>query len=156
MEKALAYLHDAAESFPRAVAPVLASPATVVYRDGQLELDNGVLPQHDAARVYFTGEGPATDGQLQAERGRGARTSSARRSRSANARLAAQPLTPQSSTSRRSRGQQLDVVVGSSRAAGRSRPTTRSRSSCAKPLHGVVPNVVGLRLGRARGASSRG
>ena len=64
----------------------------------------------------------------------------------------AQPLTPAVVYKPAKTGERLGFVVGAVPARRAPRPrTTRSRSSCAKSLHGVVPNVVGLPLDKARG-----
>ena len=56
MVKALPYLHDEPQSFPSASTPY-ASPEQVVFRDGQLQVDNGNC--HTPRDVlFFTGQAP--------------------------------------------------------------------------------------------------
>ena len=54
------------------------------------------------------------------------------------------PLTPQVSTSRRSRGSALDIVVRQFPSTGTLSSFGRVTIVLAKPLHGTVPKIVGL------------
>jgi len=131
------------ESFPP--APYLATQARrVTYRDGRIELDNGLCGDASVL-VYFSGRGPA-------------RTADCKRNEvdvpnvvglalpQARARLAAQPLTPEPIWQPAQPGQPVGKVL-------RQFPTDGTLSSfshvtlvLAKPLHGTVPRVVGLPL----------
>ena len=68
----------------------------------------------------------------------------------ARARLALQPLTPVVVYKPASPGQPLHVVVKQIPAKGRLSSHDNVTMVFAKPLHGVVPKVVGLRLPQAR------
>jgi beta-lactam-binding protein with PASTA domain len=68
----------------------------------------------------------------------------------ATARLQAQPLTPVVVYKPASPGQALRVVVKQIPARGRLSSHNRVTIVFAKPLHGVVPKVVGLKMPQAR------
>src|SRR5205085_9637726 len=68
----------------------------------------------------------------------------------AKARLDAQPLTPVVVYKPASAGQPLHVVVKQIPAKGRLSSYNRVTIVFAKPLHGVVPRVVGLQVPAAR------
>ena len=122
--------------------------ARYVLRDGQLELDNGILPRH--ARSCSSPAHVADEDARTASRTRSrCRASSASRSTLAlrHARRAA-ARRRRTSTSRRSRGQRLGIVVRAVPAARDAlvvRPRDARRPASA--LHGVVPK---RRRARAR------
>src|SRR6185295_925246 len=68
----------------------------------------------------------------------------------ARARLAAQPLTPVVIYKPAAGGQQLHVVVKQFPPRGRLSSFGKVTIVFAKPLHGVIPDVVGLPLAAAR------
>jgi len=141
---------------PEAFSPppyISVTSRRVTYRNGQTELDNG-LCRNTSLIVYFSGRGPA-------------RTADCKRNEvdvpnvvgwklaNARLRLRAQPLTPQLVYKPASAGQRIGVVL-------RQFPRTGTLSSfgkvtlvLAKPLHGVVPRLVGLQADSARAKLTR-
>jgi len=146
-QSALDALHVPPDSFPS--APYLSGVARrVTYRDGRIELDNGLCTDTSTV-VYFSGRRPA-------------HTANCKRNEvdvpnvvgltlaKARTRLEAQPLTPEPIWQPATAGQPVGTVV-------RQFPTGGTLSSfghvtlvLAKPLHGRVPRVVGLTLRIAR------
>jgi penicillin-binding protein 1A len=152
METALPYLQDAPESFPLPSTP-FAEPRRLVLRDGAFQLDNGVC--RNTIRIeYFAGRGPARTAncrpnEVEVPNVVGSSYDLAR------ARLAAQPLTPEVIYKPASPGQALRVVVKQIPAQGRLSSFDKVTIVFAKPLHGVVPDVVGLPLPRAQSKLAR-
>jgi len=120
----------------------------VTYRDGKIELDNGRC--HDVSLlVYFTGHGPP-------------QTANCRRNEvevpdvvgwrldAARVRLQGQPLTPQLVYKPARPGQRINVVLRQFPRTGRLSSFDKVTLVLAKPLHGTVPKIVGLRLPQAR------
>jgi len=68
----------------------------------------------------------------------------------AKARLALQPLTANVVYKPAKPGQRVDTVVGQFPRTGHASSFDTVTLVLAKPLHGVVPKVVGLSLARAR------
>jgi membrane peptidoglycan carboxypeptidase len=147
MEAALQYLHDDPESFP---APVLPStePRQVTYRDGKWELDNGNC-RNLTEVVYFADKGPGRTAnclpnEVEVPSVIGSTYDEAR------ARLAAQPLTPVVVYKPATAGQRVGVVVGQLPRRGRLSSYDKVTLVFAKPIHGVVPRVVGLKVAKAQ------
>ena len=152
MEQALPYLHDEPESFVSPLVPY-ASPKYVVYRNGQVELDNGRCHSPKVLE-YFSGRGPARTadckvnevdvphvvGDTVAE---------------ANARLASMPLTPVYIYRPAAPHQKLGIVLRQYPAKGTLSSYQKVTLVLPKALHGIVPKVVGLRLVRARARLAR-
>jgi len=147
MEKALTYLHDDPESFAAPELPP-TQPREVTLRDGRWQLDNGNC--RDLLEVvYFEGDGPG-------------RTANCRPNEvdvpsvigltldEAKARLAAQPLTAVPVYKPASPAQPVGVVVGQFPRRGRLSSYDKVTLVFAKPIHGVVPRVVGLDVGNAQ------
>jgi penicillin-binding protein 1A len=147
MESALPYLKDEPESFPAPQVPP-DEPRRLVLRDGIFQLDNG-LCRNTISVQYFAGQTPAETAQCKPNEVEipnvvGASYEVAR------ARLTAQPLTPVVVYKPAAAGQRLHVVVRQIPPRGRLSSFDRVTIVFAKPLHGVVPKVVGLRLPQAR------
>ncbi len=152
MQRALTYLHEPPQDFPGISLPY-SVPRNVVYRDGQLELDNGNC-RNIKRLLYFAGERPA-------------RTASCKVNEvavphvvgqtiaAANARLAAQPLRSTYVYEPARPLQKLGIVVGQIPTKGTLSSYDRVTLVLPKALHGVVPKVVGLRLGRAQARLER-
>jgi penicillin-binding protein 1A len=147
METALPYLKDAPESFPY---PRILSAETrrLVLRDGTFQLDNGVC-RNTIAVEYFTGRGPAKTAnckpnEVEVPNVVGSTYDVAR------IRLDAQPLTPVVVYKPAAALQPIGVVVKQFPPHGRLSSYDKVTIVFAKPLHGVVPKVVGLRLPQAR------
>jgi len=125
-----------------------ASTRQVTYRNGQIELDNG-LCRSVSSLVYFTGRSPA-------------KTANCKRNEvdvpnvigwhvdAARARLSAQPLTTQVIYKPATAGQRVGVVVRQYPRGGTLSSFGRVTIVLAKPLHGTVPSIVGMNLRQAR------
>jgi beta-lactam-binding protein with PASTA domain len=68
----------------------------------------------------------------------------------ARVRLQAQPLTPQLVYKPAKAGQRIDVVLRQFPRTGRLSSFDKVTLVLGKPLHGTVPDVVGLKLTKAR------
>jgi penicillin-binding protein 1A len=135
------------ESFP-SYAYDYASAKRVVWRDGRLQLDNGYC-RETALVSYFSGRGPT-------------RTANCRRNEveiprvigmtlvRAKLRLAGQPLTPNIVYKPARPKQRVDLVLDQFPRRGRAASYDTVTLVLAKPLHGVVPNIIGLSLREAR------
>jgi penicillin-binding protein 1A len=141
MESALKYRHDEPESFPSASVPY-PTPASVVFRDGRIEVDNGNC--HSPKEVlFFEDERPDRNANckpnevevpdLVGQSVQAART-----------RLAGQPLTPSIVYKPAKPGQRLGVVLNQIPRRGRLSAYDRVVLVLPKALHGVVPRIVGL------------
>ena len=152
MEKALPYLNDAPESFTPPSLPGTEA-RRLVLRDGIFQLDNG-LCRHTISVEYFAGRGPAKTAnckpnEVEVPNVVGTTYDVAR------IRLQAQPLTPVVVYKPAAPGQALGVVVKQFPAKGRLSSFDKVTIVFAKPLRGVVPNVVGMRVAKAREKLSR-
>jgi penicillin-binding protein 1A len=152
MESALPYLKDEPESFPYPSVPG-ASTRRLVLRDGTFQLDNG-LCRNTIQVAYFDGRSPAKranckPNEVEVPNVVGENYDAAR------ARLAAQPLTPVVVYKPASAGQALGVVVKQFPLKGRLSSFDKVTIVFAKPLHGVIPSVVGLPVARARAKLER-
>jgi len=147
MESAFTALHAAPETF--ASPPYLSVVSRrVTYRDGRTELDNGHC-RDTTLVVYFSGNGPPTTAncrvnEVEVPNVVGWKLSSAR------VRLEAQPLTPQLIYKPATAGQQIGTVLRQYPAGGNLSSFDKVTLVLAKPLHGVVPLLVGLSLPAAR------
>jgi hypothetical protein len=152
MEKALPYLKDGPQSFP--APPYLgSSERRLVFRDGTFQLDNG-LCRNTVQVAYFDGRQPAKKAnckpnEVDVPNVVGETYDAAR------ARLAAQPLTPLVVYKPASAGQALDVVVKQFPPQGRLSSFDKVTIVFAKPIHGVIPSVVGLPVDKARARLER-
>jgi penicillin-binding protein 1A len=152
MEKALPYLKDEPQSFPAPSVPG-ALTRRLVLRDGTFQLDNG-LCRNTIQVAYFDGRSPAKTAnckpnEVEVPNVVGDTYKAAR------ARLAAQPLTPVVVYKPASAGQALGVVVKQFPLKGRLSSFDKVTIVFAKPLHGVIPSVVGLPVARARAKLER-
>jgi beta-lactam-binding protein with PASTA domain len=147
MEQALPRLHDDPKPFP--YAPLAsAAPRSLVLRDGRWQRSNGYC-RNTLDVDYFEWapaqplanckpnevEVPSVVGQTFAQ---------------ARARLAQQPLTAVVVYKPASPGQRIGVVVGQLPARGRLSSFDAVTLVFAKPIHGLVPKVVGLPVAQAR------
>jgi penicillin-binding protein 1A len=148
MERALPYLGAQPQSFPSASMPY-ASPRNVTYRNGRLQLDNGLCRDTETIE-YFGDSGPRNTAnclpnEVEVPNVVG---QPVRRARST---LAAQPLAASYVYRPATPRQRLGVVlrqfpVGGGHLSSGGRVTL----VLAKAVHGVVPGLVGLRLDRAK------
>ncbi len=154
MEQALPYLDDAPESFayPRhAGRRATRSSSSATARSSSTTGSAGTR----SPVAYFAGRGPAKTAncrpnEVEVPNVVGTTYDVAR------ARLAAQPLTPLVVYKPASPEQPLGVVVKQIPRGGRLSSFDKVTIVFAKPLHGVVPNVVGLRLPQARDEARSG
>ena len=152
MERALKYLRAEPESFDSPTYPY-TGPRSVVYRDGKLELDNGYC-RNAREVLLFAGEGPDKEAnckpnEVDVPSVVGQTLAAAR------ARLAAQPLTAAYVYRPAAPRQRLGVVLSQFPARGTLSSYDKVTLVLAKPLHGVVPRLVGLTVGRAERQLSR-
>ena len=120
----------------------------VTYRNGQTELDNG-LCRTTSLLVYFAGRGPAKtadckQNEVDVPNVVGWKLANAR------LRLSAQPLTSQLVYKPASAGQRIGVVLRQFPSNGTLSSFGRVTLVLAKPLHGLVPRLVGLALPEAQ------
>jgi penicillin-binding protein 1A len=147
MESALPFLQDAPQTFP--APPLLsATSKTVVLRHGELQLDNGYC-SNTRQVVYFSGYGPDSKANCKPNEV-DVPNVVGQTLASATARLQDQPLTPTIVYKPAAPRQRLDVVLGQFPKSGTLSSFDKVTLVLAKPLHGVVPNVVGLRVAIAR------
>jgi hypothetical protein len=137
----------APESFP-SYSSGYAAAKRVVWRDGRLELDNG-LCRGTALVEYFSGFGPhrlanCKPNEVDIPNVVGQPL------RRARDRLALQPLKATVVYKPARPRQRVDIVVDQFPRKGHASSYDRVTLVLVKPLHGVVPRVVGLPLARAR------
>jgi penicillin-binding protein 1A len=152
MERALPYLHDDPENFPDYGLPYPVSKL-VVFRNGQLELDNGNC--HSPKLVlYFEDRGPARTARCKVNEVDVPKVTGYTVAE-ANARLASMPLTPQYVYQPAKPRQRLGIVLRQYPSKGTLSSYQKVTLVLPKALHGVVPKLVGLRLGRAEAQLAR-
>ena len=125
-----------------------ASSKRVVWRDGRLQLDNG-LCRETALVSYFVGHGPTRTANCKRNEVEIPRVVGMTLSR-AKLRLAAQPLTPNLVYKPANPKQRIDLVLDQFPRKGRASSYDTVTLVLAKPLHGIVPNVIGLAVREAR------
>ncbi len=152
MERALAYRGNAPQDFPSVSQP-FAVPKQVVYRNGQLQLDNGNC-NNTKQLLYFEGEGPARTAKCKVNEVEVPRLIGQTVAQ-ANSRLAAQPLTPQYVYEPAKPRQRLGIVLRQFPARGTLSSYDKVTLVLPKALHGIVPRLIGLRLGRAQARLER-
>ncbi len=145
-QSALAQLGDAPESFP--APPALGGVLrTVTYRDGRVELDNGYC-RSTFQLVYDVGGPTRTAGckpnEVDVPRVLGLTVAAA------EARLALQPLVGKVVYKPARPLQRPGVVLAQYPVGGTLSSHEAVVLVVAKPLHGVVPKLVGLTLAQAR------
>src|SRR6266540_1205846 len=127
--------------------PSLYGPTQrVVLRDGELELDNGRCKGTTTLEFLRTPAKRADckPNEVEVPRVVGETV------RRALQRLVAQPLTPSYVYKPAKPGQRLNVVLAQYPSRGRLSSYDRVMLVVPRALHGVVPNVVGLKLRKAR------
>ena len=152
MERTLQYRQEAPQDFPSVSVPFSVS-RQVVYRNGQLELDNGNC--HNTKQLlYFQGQGPARTAKCKVNEVDVPHLVGETVAQ-ANSRLAAQPLTPQYVYQPAKEGQRLGVVLRQFPARGTLSSYDKVTLVLPKALHGIVPRLIGLRLARAKARLER-
>jgi penicillin-binding protein 1A len=135
------------ESFPSYAVPY-ATTKQVTWRDGRLEIDNGHC--RDTTTVeYFAGSGPRRTANCKPNEV-DVPSVIGQPVQQAKKRLASQPLTANIVYKPARPKQRLDIVVDQYPRTGRASSFSSVTLVLAKPLHGVVPRVLGLSLARAR------
>jgi penicillin-binding protein 1A len=148
MEKALAYLQEQPETFAWPQYGY-SSTSRIVRRNGIWQQDNGYC-RGTIPIVYFSGFGPEKTADCKPNEvevpGVVGQTLA-----DAQSRLELQPLASTVLYRPAKPGERLDVVLGQMpREGARLSSHDTVTLVLAKPLHGVVPNVVGLPLERAQ------
>jgi penicillin-binding protein 1A len=143
----LALAGTMAESFP-SYPYDYATSKRVVWRDGRLQLDNGYC-RETALVSYFSGHGPTHTANCKKNEVEIPRVIGMTLPR-AKLRLAGQPLTPNVVFKPALPKQRIDLVLDQFPRRGRASSWDTVTLVLAKPLHGVVPRVVGLSLPQAR------
>ncbi|MDQ2982879.1 MAG: PBP1A family penicillin-binding protein [Actinomycetota bacterium] len=147
METALPYLGDEPQSFPSVSIPY-GTPKAVVFRDGRLQLDNGNC--RDVYEILFFGSAGPTNtadckpNEVEVPNVVGNTLAVARH------RLDRQPLTPTLVYRPARARQRPDIVVGQYPSRGTLSSYDKVTLVLPKPLHGLVPRLVGLSLDRAK------
>ncbi|MGN6429373.1 MAG: PBP1A family penicillin-binding protein [Gaiellaceae bacterium] len=147
MERALPYLHDTPEGF-QSVSMPYGSPKNVTYRDGRLQLDNGYCRATETIE-YFGDSGPShtahcLPNEVDVPNVVGQTVGRAR------SVLAAQPLAATVVYRPAEPRQRVGVVVRQYPARGHLSSGDHVTLVLSKALQGVIPNVVGLTLDRAK------
>jgi penicillin-binding protein 1A len=125
-----------------------SSSKRVVWRDGVLRLDNGYCRQTELIS-YFVGHGPSRTADCKPNEVEVPRVIGMSLAR-AKIRLGAQPLTPNVVYKPAQAKQRVDLVLDQFPRKGRLSSYDTVTLVLAKPLHGVVPRVIGLSLRDAR------
>jgi penicillin-binding protein 1A len=146
LQQALPLLPSDPESFPQPQSRYIGRQA-VVQRAGKLELDNGYCD--NARTVAFYGGVPLPTANCKPNEVEVPRVVGQPIDR-ARARLQAQPLTPTVVYKPATPKQRLGVVLGQFPAGGTLSSYDKVTLVLAKPLHGVVPKLVGLSLRKAK------
>jgi penicillin-binding protein 1A len=147
MERALPYLHDDPQPF--APAPdTYGSQQLVVQREGLLRLDNGHCRSPKMV-VYLPGSTPPQQADCKPNEVE-VPDVVGDKLREARARLAAQPLTTKIVYKPAAPRERPGVVLRQYPRKGTLSSYDKVTLVLAKPLHGIVPKVVGLRLPSAR------
>jgi penicillin-binding protein 1A len=147
MQSALKRIGAHPQGFPS--PPYLsASTRSVTYRDGRVELSNG-LCSNTQSIVYFTGKGPGRVADCKTNEVEVPNVVGLGINR-ARVRLSAQPLTPLVIYKPATPGEPVGVVLKQFPKTGTLESYGRVRVVLAKALHGVVPRTVGLDEQQAR------
>jgi penicillin-binding protein 1A len=152
MKRALAELGDQPESFPQEAVPSVDA-YRVAWRGGSWRLDNGYC-RDSRELIMFVDRAPREQAgckpnEVDVPRVVGADLGDA------ETRLASVPLSIEVITKPAQVGQRLGIVTAQYPARGTLSAWDTVRVVVPKALHGVVPDVVGLRLGEARTALAK-
>jgi penicillin-binding protein 1A len=135
------------ESFPT-YSYQYSTAKRVVWRDGTLQLDNGHCRSTELVS-YFSGRGPAHTATCKPNEVQIPRVVGMTLTR-AKTTLGAQPLSANLVYKPAEAKQRVDIVLDQFPRKGRLSSWDKVTLVLAKPLHGVVPRVVGLSLADAR------
>jgi penicillin-binding protein 1A len=147
MQKAIPYRHYNSTSFPAANVPY-ASPSTVIFRDGKLQLDNGNC-RGAASLEFFSGTAPTSTApckpnEVEVPDVRGSTL------KDAKTRLIGQPLLSTVVYAPAKPGRLPGIVVGQSPIDGTLSAYQKVRLIVSRAVYGVVPRLVGLKVASAR------
>jgi penicillin-binding protein 1A len=143
----MALAGTAPEPFP-GYAYDSATTKRVLWRDGRLELDNGLCRDTELVS-YFSGRGPGRTADCKKNEVEIPRVIGMTLAR-AKQRLAGQPLSASLVYKPALPKQRVDLVLDQFPRRGRASSWDTVTLVLAKPLHGVVPQVLGLSLPQAR------
>ena len=152
MTKAIALKHLTPQSFTFPPSQY-AAPVTVVNRGGLLMRDNGVC-KNAYQMEFYGGTGPSRvatckPNEVEIPDVVGDKLVTAK------SRLDGQPLTPMIVYRPAKPGERLGIVVGQFPKQGTASAYDKITIVLPKSLHGAIPKVVGLKLGRARSKLAR-
>ncbi|HWE82580.1 MAG TPA: PBP1A family penicillin-binding protein, partial [Gaiellaceae bacterium] len=152
MQAALPYRKYTPSSFPDASIPY-STPATVIFRQGKIELDNGHCTGSQSIQ-FFEGSAPTSVAPCKVNEvdvpHLGGETLA-----SAEAQLTGQPLEYHVVYRTATPGQPVGIVVGQSPRNGTLSAYDTVDLYVARPSDGVVPRVVGMQVATARAALAR-
>ena len=153
MEKTLPYLHDQPQDFP---APEYSGDQSerLALRDGHYALDNTGYCRNTIEIAYFAGSEPARKANCKPNEVEVPSVVGQSLAR-ATLRLKQQPLTPVLIYKPAAARQPLNVVLDQIPSRGTLSSFDEVKLVLAKPLHGVVPSVVGLNPAEARARIAR-
>jgi penicillin-binding protein 1A len=140
------------KSFASTYVPY-ASPRAVVFRDGKLQVDNGNCSSPKAV-LFFSGQEPKKTANCRLNEVEVPDTVG-QPVQFARSRITGQPLTPSIVYKVAKPGQRLNVVLEQSPRKGRRSAYDRVTLVVAKPVHGVVPKLVGMSAERAQAKCER-
>jgi len=143
----LALAGTSPESFPN-YSYEYSTSKRVAWRDGRVQLDNGYCRETELVS-YFAGHGPTRTANCKKNEVDIPRVIGMTVVR-AKQRLAGQPLTANIVYKPARPKQRLDLVLDQFPRRGTASSYDTVTLVLAKPLHGVVPNVIGLSLRAAR------
>jgi penicillin-binding protein 1A len=152
-ERVLAYRHEEAEYFPPAEYAG-DQPQQLALRGAHYALDNTGYCRHTIEIVYFAGAEPERNANCKPNEVE-VPTVIGQPLATATTRLRAQPLTPVLIYKPAAPRQRLNVVLGQFPQRGTLSSYEEVKLVLAKPLHGVVPQLVGLNPNEARGRLAR-
>jgi penicillin-binding protein 1A len=144
--------HPEPKTFPSTYVPY-ASPREVVFRDGKLQVDNGNCYSPKAV-LFFSGQEPKKNANCRPNEVDVPDTVG-QPVQLARSRITGQPLTPSVVYKVAKPGQRLNVVLEQSPRKGRRSAYDRVTLVVAKPIHGVVPRLVGMSAERAQAKCER-
>ncbi|HUY70809.1 MAG TPA: PBP1A family penicillin-binding protein [Gaiellaceae bacterium] len=149
MQQALTYRKAVPSSFPTASIPNSA-PSTVIFRQSQIELDNGNC--RGAASIQFfdgaapTAIAPCKPNEVDVPHVGGETLAAAK------AQLTGQPLLYHVVYVPATPGERVGLVIAQRPSTGTLSAYDTVKLFVAKPLHGVMPSLVGMTVPKARAA----
>jgi penicillin-binding protein 1A len=152
MEQAIPYRKYVPSTFPTASIPY-ASPATVIFRNNRIELDNGNCRGANTID-FFTGLAPSTVAPCKPNEVFVPHVSGETLS-DAETRVDGQPLVPHVVYEPAAPGQRVGIVVRQKPSSGTLSAYDTVNLYVSRAEHGVLPKVVGMPVPRARARLAR-